>query len=68
MKRLILALAIIIAYQQYQIHELRELHEDAGAYIDEVADLVGDCGGYDSCSEAITYLRADVDGMMDAGE
>lgn len=49
MKRIILALAVVIGYQQYEIHQLAQGLE------------VTECPGYDSCDEAITYLRMDID-------
>jgi hypothetical protein len=64
MKRLTLAMLLVVGYQQWQIHELRELHEDAGAYIDAVADMVGNCDGHDSCGEWLTYLETDVEELQ----
>lgn len=60
MKRFMLVLAIVISYQQYQIVELKLAHDDAGAYIDAVADMVGNCDGHDSCGEWLTYLETDI--------
>ncbi len=60
MKRMIVALTLVIGYQQYQIHQLHLDHEDAGLYIDKVADMVGNCDGHDSCGEWITYLEQDI--------
>jgi hypothetical protein len=54
MKRFgLIVVAAWMGWQQYQIHELR-------ADLEFTASEPAACNGYDSCDEAITYLREDI--------